>query len=88
MGHEGEHNLPNRGAIPLIACAIVIAQFVMAFATSLGGWFTMRGVGRKPLFMAGLLTLPIRCALIILWKDSGDALLLSTQILDGFGGGL
>lgn len=45
-------------------------------------------MGRKPLFMAGLATLPIRCALIIFWKDAGDAYLLSTQILDGIGGGL
>ena len=37
--------------------------------------------------MAGLVTLPIRCALIIYWKDSGEAFLLSTQILDGLGGG-
>lgn len=87
MGREGAQNTPGRGAIPLVACAIVIAQLVMAYATSLGDWLTMRGLGRKPLFMAGLLTLPVRCALIILWKDSGDSLLLSTQILDGFGGG-
>jgi MFS family permease len=37
--------------------------------------------------MAGIITLPIRCALIIYWKDSGDIYLLSTQILDGIGGG-
>lgn len=37
--------------------------------------------------MMGLLTLPIRCALIILWKDAGEIYLLSTQILDGIGGG-
>jgi MFS family permease len=48
---------------------------------------THNGVGRKPLFMAGIVTLPIRCALIIYWKDAGEAFLLSTQLLDGIGGG-
>ena len=38
--------------------------------------------------MAGILSLPIRCALIIFWKDAGQTYLLSTQILDGIGGGL
>eukprot|EP00980_Cylindrotheca_fusiformis_P001880 scaffold429_cov114-Cylindrotheca_fusiformis.AAC.7 len=37
--------------------------------------------------VAGLLTLPLRCALVIMWQDWGDSWLLSTQILDGFGGG-
>lgn len=60
----------------------------MAIATWAGDRLTFYGVGRKPLFMIGLITLPIRCALIILWKDSGDVYLLSTQILDGLGAGL
>jgi MFS family permease len=87
MGGD-EDGQPRRNAIPLIAGAIVTAQVTMALATWAGDRLTLMGVGRKPLFMAGLLTLPIRCALIILWKDAGDAWLLSTQILDGLGGGL
>jgi hypothetical protein len=83
-----EEGTPRRGAIPLIAGAIVTAQITMALSTYAGDRLTLGGVGRKPLFMAGLLTLPIRCALIIFWKDSGDAFLLSTQVLDGLGGGL
>ena len=59
-----------------------------AVATWVGKRLTDGGVGRKPQFLAGLLTLPIRCALIIYWKDAGNAFLLSTQILDGLGGGL
>lgn len=85
---QGDEGVPSRSAIPLIASAIVLAQLTMALATSLGNRLTIRGCGRKPLFMAGLLTLPVRCALIILWKDAGDYRLLSTQILDGLGGGL
>lgn len=88
MGQGGdESDGPSRSAIPLIAGAIVLAQATMSLATIVGGKLTDRGVGRKPLFMAGLLTLPVRCALIILWQDMGDSWLLSTQILDGFGGG-
>lgn len=58
-----------------------------AIATWAGDKLTHRGVGRRPLFLAGIVTLPIRCALIIYWKDAGEAFLLSTQILDGIGGG-
>lgn len=84
----GDDGSPRRSAIPLIAGAIVLAQLTMAIATWAGDRLTFLGTGRKPLFIAGLATLPIRCALIILWKDSGDAFLLSTQILDGIGAGL
>lgn len=85
---DNDDGSPRQSAIPLIAGAIVTAQVTMAAATWVGDRLTLTGVGRKPLFMAGLLTLPIRCALIIWWKDAGDAWLLSTQILDGIGGGL
>jgi MFS family permease len=88
MGGDDETGAPRRSAIPLIAGAIVLAQLIMAVATYVGDRLTLRGVGRKPLFMAGLLSLPIRCALIIFWKDAGDSYLLSTQILDGLGAGL
>jgi hypothetical protein len=87
-GGDNEDGSPRRSAIPLIAGAIVLAQITMAIATHIADKLTLCGVGRKPLFLAGLMSLPIRCALIILWKDKGDAWLLSTQILDGLGGGL
>ena len=92
MGQEDDDGngdgAPSRKAIPLIAGAIVLAQLTMACATHVGNKLTHNiGIGRKPLFMAGLVTLPVRCALIIYWKDAGDTFLLSTQILDGLGGG-
>jgi MFS family permease len=87
MGGENEDGSTKRTAIPLIAGAIVLAQFTMSGATYAGDKMTKGGWGRKPLFLAGLLTLPIRCFLIIFWKDAGEAYLLSTQILDGLGGG-
>jgi len=87
MGGDNDDGSVKRTAIPLIAGAIVLAQLTMSGATVAGDRLTKQGVGRKPLFMAGLLTLPIRCALIIFWKDAGNSWLLSTQILDGLGGG-
>ena len=88
MGGDDENGSPKRSAIPLTAGAIVMAQITMTAATWVGDRLTETGVGRKPLFMTGLLSLPIRCALIILLKDAGEFALLSTQILDGVGGGL
>lgn len=87
MGGDSSDGSVNRAAIPLIAGAIVLAQVTMAVSTYVGDTLTKRGAGRKPLFLTGLLTLPLRCALIIFWKDAGDSWLLSTQILDGLGGG-
>ena len=88
MGGDEENGGHRQSAIPLVAGAIVTAQLTMAVATWAGNKLTFLGVGRKPLFLAGLLSLPLRCALIIFWKDAGDAYLLSTQILDGLGAGL
>lgn len=87
MGNDEEGG-KSRSAIPFTAGAIVTAQLTMAVATWAGDRLTLLGVGRKPLFMVGLLSLPIRCALIIFLKDSGELWLMSTQILDGLGAGL
>ena len=87
MGGDNDDGSVKRAAIPLISAAIVLAQCTMSKATYVGDMYTKKGCGRKPLFLAGLLTLPVRCALIIFWKDAGEAFLLSTQILDGIGGG-
>ena len=81
-------NATSRSAIPLIAGAILLAQATMTIATYMADYYTNKGMGRKILFTLGLMTLPIRCALLIYWKDAGNAFLLSTQILDGLGGGL
>lgn len=88
MGGDNDDGSPKQTAIPLIAAAIVLAQVTMSVATVLSGRLTDMGVGRKILFMVALLSLPLRCALIIWWKDAGEAYLLSTQILDGVGGGI
>jgi hypothetical protein len=88
MGRDNKDGDQARSAIPLTAGAIVTSQITMAAATFVGDKLTICGLGRKPLFLAGLISLPVRCALIIWFKDAGDAALLSTQILDGLGGGL
>ena len=69
MGGENDDGSTKRSAIPLIAGAIVLAQATMSAATVAGDRLTDRGVGRKPLFLAGLVTLPVRCALILLWRE-------------------
>jgi hypothetical protein len=88
MGRDNKDGGQARSAIPLTAGAIVTAQITMAAATFVGDKLTICGMGRKPLFLAGLISLPVRCALIIWFKDAGDTALLSTQIFDGLGGGL
>ena len=88
MGQAGEDGASPRSAIPLTAGNIVTAQITMAVATYVGDRLTNSGMGRKPLFLAGLASLPLRCALIILLKNAGSTALMSTQILDGIAGGL
>ncbi|CAB9515066.1 MFS-type transporter [Seminavis robusta] len=87
MGKGGDGG-SSRHAIPLTAGNIVTAQVTMAIATYVGDRLTKSGMGRKPLFLAGIASLPLRCALIILFKDAGATALMSTQILDGVAGGL
>jgi hypothetical protein len=84
---SGGDGSPSRLAMPFTAGAIVTAQITMAIATFAGDKCTQMGIGRKPLFMAALLSLPIRCALIVLLKDAGSTYLTFTQVLDGIGGG-
>jgi len=89
MGKSKDGDDNDRMAIPYTAGGIVIAQVVMTITTWIGKYLTSeKHVGRKPLFMAGLVSLPIRCALIILWRNAGAHWLLSTQVLDGIGGGM
>jgi len=88
MSNNNDDGTIKRTAFPLIAGAITIAQISMAITTKFCNVVTHEyNIGRKILFLVGLLSLPIRCFLLILWKDSGDYYLMSTQILDGIGGG-
>jgi MFS family permease len=85
---DNDDGSPKRSAIPLIAGAIILAQLTMAIATSATGRLTNVGYGRKPLFLVGLASLPIRCGLIVVLQDAGVGWLLATQFLDGLAGGI
>uniref|UniRef100_A0A7S1B7K2 Major facilitator superfamily (MFS) profile domain-containing protein n=1 Tax=Corethron hystrix TaxID=216773 RepID=A0A7S1B7K2_9STRA len=87
MGGDNDDGSASRSAIPLIGAAIVTAQATMSIATVFGGRMTEMGIGRKPMFVLALATLPLRCALILLWQESSNTYLMLTQILDGIGGG-
>lgn len=87
MSGDSEEGVLSRESIPLTGMAIIVAQMMMAAATFQAEWLTERGYGRKTLFMIGLWSMPIRCWLIVLWKDAGYFWLLLTQVLDGIGSG-
>jgi len=87
MAGENEDGSISRSAIPLTSGAVVAAQVTMAIITIIGDKLTKQGFKRKPLLMIGLCSLPIRCLLIMLWQNEGEAYLLSTQLLDGVGAG-
>ena len=74
----------NSGTSLMSAC-IVAAQFVMVPMAMLVGAQADR-VGRKPLFLAALLILPIRGALYTLSDNS--YWLVAVQLLDGVGAGI
>ena len=77
----------KRGAIPLSAGAVLISQIIMAGTNVIVMKLTERGVGRKPLYLTGLMMIPTRCALIILLRNAGVKYLLLVQICDGLYGG-
>jgi MFS family permease len=74
----------NLGTSFMSAC-IVAAQFVMVPMAMLVG-AKADAWGRKPLFLAGLLILPIRGVLYTLWDNS--YWLVAVQLLDGVGAGI
>ena len=74
---------------------IIIAQFFMVLSAKICGEYS--GVyGRKGIFLIGLISVPIRCAILtglLHLKEAGvggplDIFILSTQILDGVGAGI
>lgn len=74
---------------------ITVAQTVMVCAAKICGTYSGR-YGRKWLFLIGLVIVPIRCAILaflLTIKGDGEAtvwwqaIILSTQILDGVGAG-
>jgi hypothetical protein len=84
----------GRSGILMSGLCIVIAQVLMVASAKVCGTYSQK-YGRKYLFLIGLGIVPIRCAILsglLIWTQ-GDpsvfqqALILSTQILDGVGAG-
>jgi MFS family permease len=84
----------GRSGILMRGLCIVIAQVLMVASAKVCGTYSQK-YGRKYLFLIGLGIVPIRCAILsglLIWTQ-GDpsvfqqALILSTQILDGVGAG-
>lgn len=86
----------GRSGILLSGMCITIAQLVMVASAKACGTYSAK-YGRKWLFLIGLGIVPIRCAILgglLTLKGDADAgivlqaLILSTQVLDGVGAGL
>lgn len=87
MSDDSDEGVLSKNSMPLAGIAVIIAQMTMAAATYQAEWLTDRGCGRKILFLIGLWSMPIRCALLVWLKDAGNFWLLLTQVLDGIGSG-
>ena len=59
----------------------------MCLSVATGKNLTQRGVGRKVILLSAIATLPLRIALILIWRNAGTRILLLTQIFDGIEGG-
>jgi MFS family permease len=85
----------GRSGILMSGLCITLAQLVMVGTANICGKYSNK-YGRKWLFLIGLAIVPIRCAILgVLLTIQGDeeasvlmqAMILSTQILDGIGAG-
>ena len=84
----------GRSGILMSGLCIVVAQVLMVASAKVCGTYSQK-YGRKYLFLIGLGIVPIRCAILsglLIWTQGEpsvfqQALILSTQILDGIGAG-
>lgn len=85
----------GRSGILMSGLCIVFAQLFMVASAKICGTYSQK-YGRKWLFLIGLGIVPIRCAILsglLIWQGNGEAsllqqaLILSTQLLDGIGAG-
>lgn len=87
----------GRTGILFSGLCIIVAQVVMVVSAKICGKYS-QFYGRKPLFIIGLFTLPVRCLLLYIMLHFFGHLvrtslliqfiILSTQILDGVGAGV
>lgn len=88
QGNNGnDTEASKRAAIPFMAAATLISQAFMCLSVATGKNLTQRGVGRKVILLSAIATLPLRIALILIWRNAGTRILLLTQIFDGIEGG-
>jgi len=85
----------GRAGILMSGLCIIVAQVFMVVSARICGEFSGK-YGRKPLFLIGLFSVPLRCLILtsllyVRGEGSGSAfirfLILATQILDGVGAG-
>lgn len=85
----------GRSGILMSGLCIVLAQVFMVGSAKICGTYSQK-YGRKWLFLIGLGIVPIRCAILsglLIWQGAAEAsllqqaLILSTQVLDGVGAG-
>ncbi len=85
----------GRSGILMSGLCIVLAQLFMVGSAKICGTYSQK-YGRKWLFLIGLGIVPIRCAILsglLMWQGAAEAtllqqaLILSTQVLDGVGAG-
>jgi len=87
----------GRTGILMSGMCIIVAQTVMVASAKICGDYSS-SYGRKPLFLLGLFSVSVRCAILVflltLKGDGGDEsmllqiAILSTQLLDGIGAGV
>src|SRR5262249_54727758 len=78
LAHPGSETVVMSACV--IAAQIVMIPMALLVGSRADTW------GRKPLFLAGFVILPIRGALYTVWDDPGW--LIAVQLLDGVGNGL
>jgi MFS family permease len=86
----------GRSGILMSGFCIILAQLFMVASARICGQFSGK-LGRKPLFLLGLFSVPVRCLILtgliaLRGDDTGPVwlqiVILSTQILDGVGAGI
>jgi len=81
----------GRVGILMSGFCIIVAQVFMVMSASICGKYSVIH-GRKTLFLIGISSVPLRCAILSFLLTFGqssfrDVIILSTQILDGVGAG-
>lgn len=86
----------GRSGILMSGLCIILAQTVMVASAKICGDYSV-GFGRKPLFLIGLFSVSIRCAILVFLSSVGakngsnivlQLFTLSTQFIDGIGAGV